>query len=181
MSNPIYLLLYSGGVDSILCLKKLIDKGITPFIFHFWTRRLKKIHEKMIRKTARALSPKSPFYVFKTNTDNFGHGLWDNHKYYVEMTNHFRIFPIWHGDFIVTGVMKHIYEYGEGNQGYNRNRWIIKKCEIYNLPYLFPLADYTREQTDQEFQQLPLNIRQNTVSTTRNYNYGGGIFVQRPT
>jgi len=189
MTKPIYLLLYSGGVDSILCLKKLIDKGIVPYIFHFWTTKLKKKHEKMIRATARLLSPKSPFYVFRTSTENFEHG-WNDvyYKYWVLISeffnNYLTIYPIDYADYVVTGIMKHIYVCAENHQMYNgsgNNKEIIERLRIYNFPYIFPLANYTRKQADQEFQQLPLNIRQNTVSTTRNYNYGGGIFVQGPT
>lgn len=176
----IYLLLYSGGVDSILCLKRLVEKGIVPYIFHFWTKKLNKTHEKMIRKTARLLSPKSPFYVFKTDTYDYeariaGQFLGD---YEIIIDDDEDFIPIQHADYIVIGYAKYIYPYKDEKYKYKSlQQQFIEHCRIIQLPYLFPLASYTRDELDEEFMNLPEEVRMNTVSSTRDYDYGGKVFI----
>ena len=62
--KAVHLLMFSGGVDSTLCLHHLVEQGITPFLVHFKTKKLRRRHERMIRRVARHLSPRSPYYVF---------------------------------------------------------------------------------------------------------------------
>jgi len=184
MTKPIYILLYSGGVDSVLCLKKVVEQGIIPFIFHFRTKKLTNKHEKMIRKTARLLSPKSPYYVFYTNTYSYEawHEWGDLSRYEIRRNDgkksvYFN--PIKHGDYVIIGYMRHVYSYNNNRREFNcTGKKFIDFSKKFNPSFIFPLADYHRWEADEEFKTLPLNIRMNTVSSTRDYDYGGGVFVK---
>ena len=180
--KDIYILLYSGGVDSVLCLKKLVERGITPFIFHFRTTKLKKVHEKMIRKTARLLSPNSPFYVFNTKTKDYEavSPVNDLARYSVRINRRKEFFPLEHGDYVVIGYTGWVYRYDKNMRscrGRGRQIDLIRLSEKHSLPFIFPLAHHTRKQIDEEFGKLPQIIKENTVSSTRHYDFGGGVFV----
>jgi len=174
VGKPIYLLLYSGGVDSILCLIKLVEQGITPFLFHFRTKKLTKTHEKMVKKTARLISPDSPLYVYETKTVGFRAVTPDLMNYEVCLEDPDgegkTMKPLDHANYVVIGYTKYVYtKIRPLLKAKMIQQRFIKSCKEFNLPFIFPLADYTRKQTDKEFSQLPLEIRENTVSTTRYY------------
>lgn len=175
--NPIYLILYSGGVDSVLCLVKAVEQGIIPFIFHFHTQKLNKTHERMIRKTARLISPDSPFYVFETKTV----GYRARADYPPDVCYEVciddpdgkgkRLNPLDHADYVIIGYTKWLYPKRKGRMRpiKKHQNTFINGCKKFGSPFIFPLADYTRNQIDEEFKKLPLEIRKNAVSTTRYY------------
>lgn len=187
MPEPIYILLYSGGVDSVLCLKKIIERGITPFLFHFRTKKLTDRHERMIKRSARLLSPESPLYVFKTETDDYeathDWGDLSNYEIYMRKGKKCEYFvPLDYGDFVIIGYMRQVYSIGLGIDSRREFDCVARKfidfAKKFNTPFIFPLADYHRWEVDEEFKALPLNIRENTVSSTRDYDFGGGVFVK---
>jgi len=161
----IYVLLYSGGIDSVLCLKLLREQGIIPYIFHFKTWKLIRKHEHMIRKTARLLSPESPFYVFETKTENYK-ALWGRGEYHVFLDNNGRTLrPLDYGDKVVIGYTG--YDSNDGRRRLQTQVLTIKESEFYDYPYVFPLANMRKSQILQMFMDLPKEVRVNTVSSTR--------------
>lgn len=162
----IYILMYSGGVDSILCLKMLRDQGITPFLFHIKTQKLKRRHERMIRKTARLLSPESPFYVWETKTRNYTASWGKNGEYHVFLTkNNVTLMPQNMADIIVMGYTG--WDSNDGRRKLRNQTMLLKQSRERGFPFMFPLADMRKTQVNQLFNQLPIEIRMNTVSSTR--------------
>lgn len=166
--KPVYILLYSGGVDSILCLKWLVERGIAPFIFHFKTRKLKRYHERMIRKTARMISPESPFYVFITKTMNYK-ALWSkNGEYHVLLNDKGPKISMLlkdYGDIIVIGYTG--YAPNDGRRRLSTQKLTIEQTKEYGFPYVFPLANMRSSEIYKLWKSLPREIRNNTVSSTR--------------
>jgi hypothetical protein len=168
------VLLYSGGVDSIMCLKHLVDKGITPFLFHFKVKKFKLKHEKMIRKSAKLLSPNSPFYVFETETEGFvaTYGMRKRKAYYVIHIQKEKEFnPFECADKIVVGY--HRYRGRHHKHGFQifpeGQKEFIEWAKCHKLRLMFPLEDYTPAKIEKEFRKLPLIIRRLAISTTRGY------------
>jgi hypothetical protein len=166
--------MYSGGVDSVLCLKHLVDHGITPILFYIKTWKLQKKHENQSRKIARILSPQSPYYIFRPRVIDYNAFIGkDTKKYAVHFDeiNEEYFYPIDYADFVVLGY------FGRTNKGrrYKNDggldqKKIIKFFKTYQLPYIFPLKNYTNRQAYLEFRKLPKQIQELTVSTTRWYN-----------
>ena len=168
-----YILLYSGGVDSVLCLWKLVKNGIIPHILHFRTQKLSDEHEKMIKKTAKSISPNSPYHIIETKTVDYqAVGAEEPYAYEVLIDDNDdfskSVFPAMLGDIIVIG-------YHKGDECPTQIVF-INYCEKHKTPYVFPLANLTRKQIYDAFMQLPEKIRKNTVSTTRCYD--GLVFVK---
>ena len=159
--------MYSGGVDSILCLKWLRDHDIVPALFHFKTLKLKRRHERMIRKTAKILSPESPFYVFKTKTNDFN-AYWARGEYGVWLTDkraEIVLIPQYYGDIVVIGYTG--YDSNDGRCKLPTQKLSIEETKIYGFPFMFPMAGIRKSQINQLFDELPRMIRENTVSSTR--------------
>jgi len=158
-SETIYLLLYSGGVDSTLSLAKLIDNNIIPYIFHFKTKKLTNKHEKQIKRNAQKLSPQSPYYVFETETYNFEFGMYPNGKCFVVINNDEEFLPFDICDCLVTGHWRR-------DNDDEILKWI---CDFatYSKQLILPLKDYTYKQIMREFYLLPLDIKKNVVASTR--------------
>jgi hypothetical protein len=180
-TRPTHLLLYGGGVDSVVCLKKLVDEEIVPFIFHFKTGKMNKTHERMIKKTVKILSPNSPYYVFPINESGY-HAVYDSFgKYFIHLGQDKKgmFVPSKLFDIVVLGYTHLCYSEQCKKHGIRMSQSdfidIVKK---YNLPFKFPIANLTRIQTDKEFNKLPKEVKINTVSTTRNYDFGG-VFAQK--
>lgn len=174
--NRTVILLYSGGVDSVLCLWKLVRQNIIPFIFHFYTWKLTKEAEKKIRKNAQVISPESPYYVFRPHTIDYLACKSEKYVYGIHMDEiaKKRFYPIQYGDVVVIGYLK---KYGRGKRIHGDRgvpqREFIRKCERYGWPFLFPLSKLTAREIMNKFYSLPEDIQKNTVSTTRHYNFGG--------
>lgn len=173
-------LMYSGGVDSVLCLKMLAEQGKNPFLFYMQTYKLKDIHVEMAKKIAKILSPKSPLYIFKPFTINYN-AIFDEHNRYVILMNelhHEKVFnPLDIADKIYIGYFAKAGKYPKECEdvklypcGQERCIELIKK---YQLPIEFPLENMRLSQLDKMFNELPDNIKNLVVSSTRKYHYGG--------
>lgn len=136
----------------------------------------------MIRKTARIISPKSPFYVWKTETDGYcafvNENFTNDYSINISMDGSKELIPLKCADFVVIGYTKYIYNYTKTRFKWKlRQQKFIECVKRRDFPYIFPLLEYTRTMLDKEFAQLPEEIRMNTVSSTRDYNYGGKVFI----
>lgn len=161
----IHILLYSGGVESILCLKMLRDKGITPFLFHFRTKKLKPKHEKMIRRTAKLLSPKSPLYIFETKTDDYLASYSTNGEYHVHLNKRGTTMMMQkYGDVIIVG-----YTGYDSMDGRRKLRTHFHGSGFLKRQFLFPLLGKRKSKISNLFKQLSDEVRQNTVSSTKFY------------
>lgn len=159
--------MYSGGVDSILCLKWLRDHGIIPVLFHFHTGKTKRRHERMIRKTAKLLSPESPYYVWKIKTSGY-HVFWaENGEYHVKMNDRGPICTFMPQVYGIVVIGYTGYDSNDGRRKLRTQSAFIKLCERCNYPFVFPLANVQKSQINQLFEELPKVIRENTVSSTR--------------
>jgi hypothetical protein len=180
----IIVLLYSGGVDSMVCLKRLVKKGIVPFIFHFHCKKLTIRHEKMIRKSAKILSPKSPFYVFETKTIGFD-AFWSRNASKTMFginvgkngLDKIAFCPFQYADILVVGYHKYRGRFRKNAvriipQGQKDFIIWCKKCR---LPFMFPLERYRPTQIDREFERLPMKLKKLAISTTRGW--FKGIFL----
>jgi hypothetical protein len=167
------LLLYSGGVDSMVCLKRLVKNGIVPFIFHFKVQKFKRKHERMIRKSAKLLSPKSPFYVFETGTIGFQarYGGKKRGRYtYTVKVGKKDFNPLEYADKIVVGYHKYAGRFRKGvhivPQGQKEFIGWVKK---HRLRITFPLENYTPYKIDREFEKFPVKLQKLAISTTRGW------------
>lgn len=166
------LLMYSGGVDSVICLKKLVDVGITPMIFHI-EERGGSTYERMARRIASILSPKSFYYTFYTS-EFVAVSDEDMTQYSVKLGKEGYLYPLDYADCVVLGFCKWIYDFHKSRyRGKKLQQKFMEKCAKENLPYIFPLKNMTRKQVDEEFRKLPNEIIKNTISDTRNYKFGG--------
>jgi len=133
----------------------------------------------MIRKTARLISPDSPFYVYETNTVGFRAMIPDlvppdlmDYEVCIDDPDGKgkRMRLLDHADYVIIGYTKWLYTKTKPLLKVKLvQQKFIKACKKFNMPFIFPLANYTRKQTDDEFNQLPLEIRKNAISTTRYY------------
>jgi len=160
--------MYSGGIDSVLCLKLLREQGIIPFLFHFHTGKTRRRHERMIRKTAKLLSPESPYYVWKVKTSGYHAFFSPNGEYHVKMNDKgpvVTLMPKDYGDIVVIGYSG--YDSNDGRYKLPNQYAFIKECKKRGSPFMFPLAGMRRRQVLEMFNKLPEEIRKNTVSSTR--------------
>jgi 3'-phosphoadenosine 5'-phosphosulfate sulfotransferase (PAPS reductase)/FAD synthetase len=170
-------LMYSGGVDSVLCLKMLREQEITPVLFYIKTTKLKRKHIQSARRNAKRLSPKSPFYIIRPHTLDYN-AVWDSKTldYYVyldEWANKEAAFhPLQYVDKIAVGYFRCIGgKRAKGETGIGQPE-LIKFVRTYNLPIILPLKEKTGKEIDKMFSELPLDIQQDTVSSTRFYKHG---------
>lgn len=176
MDKELVGLMYSGGVDSVVCLKKLVEKGITPILFHVRTWKINKTKERKIRRNARRLSPKSPLYVWKPRIIDYCASPSKNHIYKIQLDETYDTFlyPLDYVDKLVLGYFR---EYGKGRRRKGEvalgQKQFIKECAIYHHPIIIPLSKMTGREVDTEFLKLPPKVQQDTVSSTRFYKFGG--------
>lgn len=169
-----HLLLYSGGVDSVLCLKLLRDCKITPTLLHFRTTKLTDEHEAMIMRNVERLSPDSPILVTKTKTvdyiicqNNTTKDL--DEMYGVHMLEDKTYFyPAKLADFIYVGYYR-INDLPSGIEPDLTPKDFDEVIDIFhaNPKFRFPLEFFTRLQIDKLFLKLPKEVRADTISSTR--------------
>jgi len=177
--------MFSGGVDSTVCLEKLVRQGIKPILFYFHTdKMLLKSFGRKIREIARYLSPSSPFYTFWTHS--YSPTWLEHYPYYAVRLKHNGknkwLYPLNLADKVAIGYTRFLYYYDEGCSEFrgSTQEKFIEFCKLYKLPYLFPLADMRRKEVDVLFQELPEYVKERVVSTTRGYDYGGRYYVVPP-
>jgi hypothetical protein len=176
----IRILLFSGGVDSTIVLKRLAGDGIVPIIFHCYPEYFTKAHERNVRKLARLISPKSPYYIFqmKRFRPSF---LYDYPYYEIPISDDESLCPLHYGDEVIIGYSRWIY-YIFPNHRFHRGatqQLFIDYVRLLDLPFRFPLADMRRTQLDAEFATLPHSLQALAVSDTRDYDFGGA-FTKAP-
>jgi hypothetical protein len=176
MSSKIGLM-YSGGVDSVLCLKLLKEQGITPVLFYVKTRKLTKKHVAMAKRNAKRLSPKSPFYIIKTYTLDYNASWKNQYDYCVYLDewadNKHSFKPLEHVDKVAIGYFRCIGgRRAKGEIGFGQPEF-IKWASIYKPEIILPLKDKTGKEIDKIFSELPLEIQRDTVSSTRFYKHNG--------
>lgn len=164
----IYGLLYSGGVDSIVCLKLLREQGITPVLFHYQYKSLKK-HYKRIKKTAKLLSPESPLYVwevpyYQVSCNDFG-------DLFVHLGDKNYVEPSCCVDKLAIGyfekdVMDNKYLHKGDNVWTGQAvKYLIKNSKIY-----LPIQKLTKKQIEKKWKTLPKEVRINTLTSSRGKN-----------
>lgn len=173
-------LMFSGGVDSVVCLSELVKQNITPVLFVFQTWKMSKVVLKKIKFIAKTLSPKSPLYVYKPRTIDY-HACFvfrsvDKKSYFIHMDEYGNdyFYPLRFVDKLVLGYVgrESIGRRAKGELGLAQPEFITKATN-YKMPFIFPLGNKTTRDVDKIFKELPEEIRKNTVSSTRAYKFGG--------
>lgn len=173
-------LMFSGGVDSIVCLSELVKQGIVPKLFLFQTWKMKQAHVNQIKRNARRLSPKSQIYVYKPRTIDYVAG-WqegtENKKVYHVCLNEYHdkyFYPLRLVDKLVIGYVDRQPKGRRANGELGRAQpKFIKYCTLHKYPVLFPLIGKSTREVDELFNQLPAEVKKDTVSSTRAYKFGG--------
>lgn len=167
------ILMFSGGYESVLCLNRLVDDGITPALFYFHVKRFSKNNEKRIRRLASLISPASPFYIFHSCMNYFIASFNYCHPYYYVRYRNIgplkQFHPLEYGDPVVMGYTHLIYPYKKGKGHTPVQVEFIDFCKKANLPFQYPLWELTRAEIDKEVARLPDNIQSLIVSDTRSY------------
>ena len=175
----------------MVCLKRLVKKGIVPFIFHFHSQKFTQKHERMIRKSAKILSPESPYYVFETKTIGFD-AFWNegtsNRMYGINIGkdgfDKTAIFPLEYCDVLVIGYHRYSGRFSKKlkqrivPKGQKR---IIDWVKEHHLPFMFPLEKYRPTQIDREFERLPMKLKKLAISTTRGWFKGTFVPTEKDT
>jgi hypothetical protein len=170
-------LMYSGGVDSIICLKLLVEQNIIPILFHVKTAKMNQRHERCAKRNAKRLSPKSPYYTVKTHTLDYNASWTVKQSYFIyldEWASMESCFcPMKYVDKLAIGYFRSIGgKRAKGETGLGQPE-LIKWVETYNPPIILPLKDKTGKEIDKMFAQLPLEIQKDTISSTRFYKHNG--------
>jgi len=174
-------LMFSGGVDSVVCLSQLVKQGVTPKIFLFQTWKMKQSHVDQIKRNARRLSPKSQIYVYKPRTIDYI-ATWektalDKDVYRVRLTEYRdgkEFYPLRLVDRLVIGYVDHQPKGRPANGELGRAQpEFIKHCTDHKYPILFPLIGKSTREVDELFNLLPETVKKDTVSSTRAYKFGG--------
>ena len=168
------ILLYSGGVDSVVCLKILVDHGIVPKLLHFRTTKLTDEHEKMIKETSRTLSPKSVLMIVETETKDY-EASWNDDWYAIKIKDDEMFYPeqfaevIFIGYFRDSGILDTDSSVKKlGRVPYGQTSFInraLKKAQKFR----FPLEYMTCKEIDALWKKLPENVRKNTLTSTRGW------------
>ena len=167
------VLLYSGGKDSLMTLKHLVDSGYDPTILHFHTKKISDYYERLIKKNAMRIHRTPYYYVIKTDTENYNASTEPKTGLYVVSINENQesdVYP---------------HEYGEPVYfGYSctDHKSIQKAIKFlhYHRPerYKFPFKDMEEDKIIEKWEELPLKIRQDTISSTiMNFEEWGGKVV----
>jgi len=135
--------MFSGGVDSVVCLHKLVKQNIIPVLIHFKTGKLNSRHERQIKQIAKQLSPESPFYRFDTYQNGY-YATWNlgSSPYYSirwKLHGKNKIFvPHSIADVVVLGYTRWIYYDYYHKVRYalasGTQRKFIDFCRLYSLP-----------------------------------------------
>lgn len=173
------ILLYSGGVDSIVCLNRLVKKGIVPLLWYFKEKDFK--YARQVRRTAKLLSPKSMFLSFDVKEyDAFWtpqRGCPKEKRYGINFRKGKALYPMDFAKIVVVGYHKYMNRgpiRGICFKGVCRHiprgqKEFIEWSRRLRLSLRFPLARYTPHQIEAEFAKLPENIRRLVVTDTRGY------------
>ena len=173
--------MFSGGVDSIVCLSELVKQGKVPVLFIFQTWKMRKSHLQQIKRNAKRLSPKSPIYVYKPRTIDYIAG-WrkiaeDKKVYYIHMDEYNDgkcFYPLRLVDELVLGYVDHECRGRRANGELGRAQpEFVNHCVAHKYPVIFPLLGKTTREVDELFNKLPAEIKKATVSSTRAYKFGG--------
>ena len=179
--NKIVILMFSGGVDSIVCLHELVKQGITPKLFFFQTYKVKKKHVEIVKRNAKRISPNSEFYVFKPRMIDYcgGYSLHDRAEksYFIHMHEQDSLpefYPLRYGDKVVLGYVDKEPKgrRKKGELGLAQKEF-VHHCVNHNFPFVFPLLNKTTREVDEIFKSLPVEVQKDTLSTTRDYHFGG--------
>lgn len=163
----LYGLLYSGGVDSIVCLKMLHDQGITPVLFHFHDSL--KTHLKDVKKTAKLISPQSQLYIW-TVDDYQAYLRGFNGNYYIQLNRKPDFDPCSLVDKLVVGYYeKDVDKTHPVSKGAVRMRKGIKYLSK-NPKIVLPLRKLNQKQIEKIWKTLPKKARIRTLTTTRKPN-----------
>jgi len=172
MSAPVVLL--SGGKDSIMTLKHLVDEGHDPTILHFHTKKISDYYERLIKRNAMRIHRTPYYYVIKTETKNYDAfmdletGLYG---VYLDEEEKNRVYPHEYGNPVYLGYFTRDCE--SMKQG-------IKFFQLYRPEkYKFPLRDLRESEIIESWQKLSPKIRRDTVSSTlMNFREYGGRIVE---
>jgi len=173
-------LMFSGGVDSIVCLSELVKQGIVPKLFLFQTWKMKNYHVQQIKRNARRISPNSQIYVFKPRTIDYC-ATWetrcDSKDFYSVSMDEYckhRFYPLELVNKLVIGYVDHEIR-GKRRKGEIglAQPMLMNYAVQYRYPLIFPLRGKTTRQVDEMFKALPIEVQKNTLSSTREYEFGG--------
>jgi hypothetical protein len=178
--KPTVVLMFSGGVDSVVCIHELVKQGFVPKLFFFRTYKVKDSHVRLVRRNAKRLSPNSEFYIFSPRTIDFL-ASWQSHAtakhaYFVHMDEYEAnyIYPLRYCDRLAIGYVNRECKGRRKGETGRAQPEFMKQCLIYHRDaFLFPLLGKTTREVDQIFNSLPEDVKRDTVSTTRNYAFGG--------
>lgn len=167
------VLLYSGGKDSLLCLKHLVDEGHDPTILHFQTKKISDYYERLIRRNAMRIHRTPYYYVIKTETENYNAAYsYETGLYsvYLDEEEENSIYPHEYGDPVYIGLV------ASDNKSMKEG---IRFLQIYRPErYRFPLGDSKFSKIIENWEELPIEIRRDTISSTvMNFEEWGGKFV----
>jgi hypothetical protein len=174
-------LMFSGGVDSVVCLAELVKQGVTPKLFIFQTWKMKQSHIDKIKRNAKRLSPKSPIYVYKPRTIDYL-ACWkkvatDKTIYFISLDEYSDgkcFYPLKLVDKLVIGYVDHETKgrRAKGELGRAQPEF-VKHCIQHKYPILFPLMNKSTRDVDKLFSKLSEDVKKDTVSSTRAYKFGG--------
>jgi hypothetical protein len=162
----IYGLMYSGGVDSIVCLKLLRDQGITPYLIHFQYDSLKR-YFKRVKKTAKILSPDSKIYVW--DVDYYQACTWIDGNYHIKLSDKINFYPADYFDKLIIGYFEGdipSYPIDRGKIGMKEGiQYLLKNPKI-----ILPLRFMSKTEIERIWKTLPLEVRVNTLTSSRKSN-----------
>ena len=176
--------MFSGGVDSVVCLNELVKKGIVPKLFFFATYKVKKKHVKQIKRLAKLVSPDSELYVFYPHTIDFlaawQRGERDKKTYYIHLdeTDDKFFYPLCYVDEVVLGYVdkQPRGRRANGELGLAQPK-LIRYCLNHKMSFVFPLVGKSTREVDNLFDSLPEQVKKLTLSTTRCYAFGGSYLA----
>ena len=160
MSDPVVL--FSGGKDSILTLKHVVEQGHDPTILHFQTKKISDYYAKLIKRNAMRIHRTPYYYTIKTDTKNYVacNGT-SAGSYFVCLDNEEDGELLYPRDY---GCPIYIEYFKQDNKNMREG---IEFMELYRPDlYRFPLKDLTQNQIIKEWQKLPLDIKRDTISST---------------
>jgi hypothetical protein len=165
----IQALMFSGGVDSIVCLKMLQEQGIIPILFYCESDIYRECHwSKSIKKTAKLLSPKSQLYIF--DVKEYKAFITGNGDYGITLKDGTIFYPYKCVDKLIVGFFekdidkKHPIK--KGNVGMKEAIRVLNK----NPKLEFPLRHLARTKIERIWKTLPLEVKKNTLTTSRKPN-----------
>jgi len=154
-SHPV--LLYSGGRESIILLHQMVKEGLKPTIFHIHHTRMSNYYERIVRRNAMRIQKTEAYYVWKTDNYRYRAG-WRDHHYFIYLDNNKELYPIHYGSPVYIGYWK------EDNHS---QKYCVEDLQFWNEDkYKFPLADFSWDDIQELWKELPQDVRDNTVSSS---------------